>query len=100
MIAGADGAEAPVFFARSATVARYARLACRRRIQSTYSTVGLLAGGLAPSAPLLCACACACASGSVVGDDVLFAWVGEGSWEFGWFEEMPAFPSFWRFTTS
>lgn len=50
MMAGAAGATPPDFFARSAIVARYAKLAWRRRIHSTYSRLGFCVGPLAASA--------------------------------------------------
>lgn len=44
MIAGAAGGTPPDFFARSAMVARYPRLACNRRIHSKYSVLGRWVG--------------------------------------------------------
>lgn len=45
IIAGAGGAGAPGFLARSAIVARYARFACSLLMQSMYSLLGVFGAG-------------------------------------------------------
>jgi len=69
-MAGADGTTPPDFFARSAMVARYARFACRRRMHSMYSWLGLVFVGALDASLVLFDC-------SVEGD-------GEALWSWDW----------------
>jgi hypothetical protein len=100
MMAGGGGGAAPDFFDRSATVARYARFACSRLMQSMYSELGFAAACGAPDGFDLGVSGAF--SADEPGDPPLASCVGEAccDCDAGWLEVMPALPAAWRWTTS